>query len=89
MTGTLASIGQTGSYAVLNVTTDVGAEVRVCADDDTAIVHVLADDETVTLFDILDFEVLEIGSVIEAFGDTDSLPVGCDIVANQVIVEAP
>ncbi len=89
VTGTLASIGQTGSYAVLNVTTDVGAEVRVCADDDTAIVHVLADDETVTLFDILDPQVLEIGSLIEAFGDTDSLPSGCDIVANQVIVEAP
>ena len=35
-----------------------------------------------------DTSVLEIGSAIEVFGNTDALPTGCDINAEEIIVEA-
>ncbi len=87
--GVLESVGQAAPYAVLNVMTDAGALVAVCADSGTSIVQVLVDDEVVTLFDLLDPGVLEPGSVVEAFGDAVAPPMGCDIVARQIIVEAP
>jgi len=33
--------------------------------------------------------VLEVGSSVEAYGDTASPPAGCDMLATQVIVEPP
>ena len=79
-------------YAVLHVMNDIGGLFDVCVDSETAIVQVLAHDEVVTLFDITPFDlivpgVLETGSIIEAFGDTDSLPPGCDMLADQVIID--
>jgi hypothetical protein len=53
------------------------------------ILQVLVDDEAVALFDLLDPTVLEIGSLVEVFGNSDAPPIGCDIVAEQIIVEAP
>jgi len=75
--------------AVLNVRTEADTLVAVCVNADTKIVQVLADDAVITLFDLLDPDVLEIGSLIEAFGDTDPVPVGCELVADLVIVEPP
>ena len=75
--------------AVLNVRTEADTLVAVCVNADTKIVQVLADDAVITLFDLLDPDVLEIGSLIEAFGDTGPPPVGCELVADLVIVEPP
>ncbi len=78
-----------GADAVLNVRTEADTLVAVCVNADTRIVQVLADDAVITLFDLLDPDVLENGSLIEAFGDTDPVPVGCELVADLVIVEPP
>ena len=74
-------------YTVLQVETDPSVFSNVCVDPETRIVQVLADDTLVTIFDLLDPDVLEIGSLIEAFGDTASPPAGCDMVAELVVVE--
>lgn len=89
VSGLLDAVGDAGPFDVLDVTTDAGALVHVCVNASTDIVHVLVDDEVVTLYDLLDPGILEPGSYVEAFGDADSPPAGCDIVADQVIVEAP
>ena len=73
----------------MNVRTEADTLVAVCVNADTRIVQVLADDAVITLFDLLDPDVLENGSLIEAFGDTDPVPVGCELVADLVIVEPP
>ncbi|UCC14290.1 MAG: DUF4382 domain-containing protein [Gammaproteobacteria bacterium] len=89
VSGTLDSVTDAAPYTVLNVLTDAGGQVNVCVDPDTSIVRVLVDDEVVTIFDILDPGVLKQGSLVEAFGDADTPPAGCDMVADQVIVEPP
>ena len=89
VSGTLESIDDASPYKVLEVMTDAGGLVNVCVGPDTSIVQVLIDDEVVTIFDLLDPGVLEQGLLIEAFGDADSPPTGCDMVADQVIVEPP
>ena len=53
------------------------------------IIQVLVDGDAVTLFDLLDPGLLEIGSRVEVFGDADTPPGVCDIVAEQIIVEPP
>jgi hypothetical protein len=87
--GVLDGVGDAGPFKVLDVMTDAGALVHVCVNGNTKIVQVLVDDEVVTIFDLLDPSVLEIGSTVEAFGDADTPPAGCDIVADQVIIEPP
>jgi hypothetical protein len=89
VSGVLDGVGEAGPYKVLDVMTDAGALVHVCVNGSTKIVQVLVDDEVVTIFDLLDPGVLEIGSTVEAFGDADMPPVGCDIVADLVIIEPP
>ena len=71
--------------------TDAGGQFNVCVtpDDTNVILQVLVDDEAITLFDLLDPNVLEIGSRIEVFGSSELPPAGCDIIAEQIIVEAP
>ena len=88
LSGTLDDVRGSDPY-ILDVMSDAGGLSYVCADPDTVILQVLVDDETVTLFDLLDPSVLETGSAIEVFGNTDALPTGCDINAEQIIVEAP
>jgi hypothetical protein len=89
VSGVLDGTSEAAPYTVLEVMTDAGGLVNVCVDPDTSIVQVLVDDEVVTIFDLLDPGVLEEGSSIEAFGDADAPPAGCDMVADQVIVEPP
>lgn len=89
--GTLTSVDPdtAAPNTILNLSTDTDPEVAVCVNADTSIVQVLADDAVVTLFDLLDPAVLEDGSLIEAFGDVDAPPAGCEFVAELVIVEPP
>ena len=89
VTGSLQTVDPIGgtAYTKLQVLTDAGGMFDVCVDSETEIVQVLADDELVTLLDVIDPSVLETGSVIEAFGDTDPPPPMCDMLADQVIVE--
>jgi hypothetical protein len=69
---------------------DAGGLYNACTTPDTTVtLRVLVDNETVTLFDLLDPSALDTGSAIEVFGNTDALPIGCDINAEGVIVEAP
>jgi len=91
VSGLLENVGAqiVAADTVLNVRTEADTLVAVCVNADTKIVQVLADDAVITLFDLLDPDVLEIGSLIEAFGDTGPPPVGCELVADLVIVEPP
>jgi hypothetical protein len=87
--GTLDDVRDNAPFTVLDVMTDIGGLVFVCVDQDSDMVQVLVDNQTVTVFDLLDPTILEIGSTVEAYGDADSPPSGCDFVAAQVIVEPP
>jgi len=89
VSGTLDGLSTNGAYPVIEVMTGAGELFNVCVDTDTSIVQVLMNDDTVTIFDILDPSVLEVGSSVEAYGDTASPPAGCDMLATQVIVEPP
>lgn len=89
VSGTLDDVRDNNPFTVLDVMTDTGGLVYVCVDPDTDLVEFLVDDETVTLIDLLDPAILEIGAMVEAFGDADLPPAGCDMVADQVIVEPP
>jgi hypothetical protein len=89
VTGTLDDVRDNGPFTVLEVMTDSGGMVFVCINPDTALLEVLVENDTLTLIDLLDPRALEIGSAVEAFGDADSDEPGCDIVADQVIVEPP
>jgi len=89
LSGVLESVSEPDPY-VLVVMTDTGGQFNVCVDPDTSVIlQVLLDDEAITLFDLLDPNVLEIGSRIEVFGNSDLPPAGCDVIAEQIIVEAP
>jgi hypothetical protein len=94
LAGTLDSVSdpvnESAPY-ILTVMSDAGGQFEVCATPDTTVIlQVLVVDETVTLFDLLDPGVLDIGSAVEVFGNPDALPaVGCDINAEEIIVEAP
>ena len=69
---------------------DAGGLFNVCANPDTTVIlQVLVVDEAVTLFDLLDPNTLTIGSAVEVFGNTVALPIGCDINAEEIIVEVP
>jgi hypothetical protein len=88
LSGTLESVSGSNPY-VLEVMDDAGGLYDVCATPDTTVIlQVLTVDETVTLLDLLDPTVLENGSAVEVFGNTVSLPAGCDINAEEIIVEA-
>jgi hypothetical protein len=88
LSGTLDSVSGSNPY-VLEVMDDAGGLYDVCATPDTTVIlQVLTVDETVTLLDLLDPTVLENGSAVEVFGNTVSLPAGCDINAEEIIVEA-
>jgi len=89
LSGVLDSVRGPNPY-ILAVMTDAGGLFNVCINpDEGVILQVLVDDEAVALFDLLDPTVLEIGSLVEVFGNSDAPPSGCDIVAEQIIVEAP
>ena len=74
-------------FTVLEIETDPSIFSNVCVNPETRIVQVLADDTLTTIFDLLDPDVLEIGSLIEAFGDTAAPPAGCDMLGDLVVVE--
>jgi hypothetical protein len=89
LSGSLESVSGTNPY-ILVIMTDVGGQFNVCANPDTTVIlQVLADDEAITIFDLMDPNVLEIGSQVEVFGNSDSPPTGCDINAEQIIIEGP
>lgn len=86
VTGTLDGVGTAGSLPVLEVMTGAGGLVNVCVNADTDIIRVLTEGE-VTLLDLVDVSTLETGLLVEAFGDASAPPAGCDVLADQVIVE--
>jgi hypothetical protein len=89
VSGVLDSISGTNPY-VLAVMSESGGLFNVCIDPGAGVIlHVLVDDEAVAIFDLLDPAVLEIGSLIEAFGEAGSPPAGCDLNAEEILVEPP
>jgi len=89
LSGTLDGVSGSNPY-VLSVMSDAGGLFNVCANPDTTVIlQVLVVDEAVTLFDLLDPNTLTIGSAVEVFGNTVALPIGCDINAEEIIVEVP
>ncbi len=88
VSGVLNGVSRSDPYDVLEVMTDASGVAHVCANSETDILQVLVQDDAVTIIDLLDPSVLETGSLVEAFGDPAPPPAGCDIVADQIIVEA-
>jgi hypothetical protein len=75
---------------VLAVMSESGGLFNVCIDPGSGVIlHILVDDEAVSILDLLDPTVLEIGSQIEAFGEAGPPPAGCDLNAEEILVEAP
>jgi hypothetical protein len=89
VSGVLDSVSGTNPY-VLAVMSESGGLFNVCIDPGSGVIlHILVDDEAVSILDLLDPTVLEIGSQIEAFGEAGPPPAGCDLNAEEILVEAP